>query len=533
MIIRFRGKDGAYRVQADAQNTFSEVIEKLQAQLPGTSNITVSNNPNEIGEPKQPMWNQTVQELGIAHGDMFYIHYINDTEIQESEGPVSHEENALTDDPLDLFLSTKDGLISRDQTHLCTHGSKGMCEYCQPLAPWNEEYQQEKGIKHTSIHAWRKKIIEGGGVLEENDYKVNVNCRNPHKPWPAGYCSSCQPSAITLQFQKFRMVDHVEFISPKIVEQFIEFWRQTSKQRVGFLIGRYKEYEAVPLGIKAEVHAIWEPEQINDVDAIMLGSQPTSKVLRACELLELEVVGFVFTDLLDAGQGKVVCKRHIDSYFLTSLELSFAAKMQNTYKHNLLGQKFSSRFVTCCISGNSLGDIDIACYQASTQAEALLDADLIVPSTNPAVVRVLPESQSRYVPEIFYKRINEYKLTVLENAKPSFPVDYLVVSCSHGFSQTEVNMQSFTIENRRELRGQTYSQLAEYFNLNQNYNINLEKLFDFHALLYLLNSNVLSKHEEGQLKQLLQAVNAGGDVDSLKAEFLQCPGIVALLKMSQ
>jgi nuclear protein localization family protein 4 len=375
------------------------------------------------------------------------------------------------EDPVDVYWEKADGKIPRPKdTRFCKHSDRAMCDYCMPLEvtplhqtsrgaltnlqPYDATYQAENKIKHLSYHAYLRKLDLATNKpsnaktsfvppLDEPDYRVKVPCPSgSHASWPDGICTKCQPSAITLQLQQYRMVDHVEFANPAIINRFLDFWRKNASQRFGYLLGHYETYERVPMGVRAVVEAIHEPPQEGDVDGIKVGMpwEDEARVEALAADCGLRVVGVIFTDLTPdtTDATKVVCKRHAKSFFLSSLETLFAARLQREHRNpsRFSGTgHFSSKFVTCVVTGNEKSEVEVQAYQASDQAMAIVGADIAEPSVDPSVVRIREDdgTSKRYVPDVFYRYKNAYGINVQESARPSFPVDYLLVSLTHGF----------------------------------------------------------------------------------------------------
>ncbi|CCJ28392.1 unnamed protein product [Pneumocystis jirovecii] len=494
---------------------FFIIIEICQEQDLGK--IEISKNPHGGYFLASFLIGRSINELGFVHGDIIYVNVKNNDKNSVSSGEkVAHNpvkkphdvRQKVIQDSVDDFLDTQDGKIPNTQNMLCKHGLKGMCEYCMPLDPYDSNYLKQNKIKHQSFHSYLRKISKSNSgsdnvpLLVEPFYGVKKDCQTGHKPWPLGICTKCQPSAVTLQTQEFRMVDHVEFSDSSLIDTFLNYWRLSGHQRFGYLYGRYEPYDAVPLGIKAVVEAIYEPPQENEPNGIslILPWNEESTVNEVAHLFGLKKVGMIFTDLTDddSGKGTVICKRHV--VFAATMQL----KHKNVTKWSKTGE-FGSKFVTCVVSANKEGGIDIFAYQVSNTAMALVDAKIIEPSVDPNTMLIRKEHDV-YIPEVFFQKINQYKTQVQENAKSSFPIEYLLVTLTHGFPIKSESIFSsasgtFLIENRASIgQVQNINALAERIKpiLEQPYGDAIKALCDFHFLTYLWSLDILDK-EDGTL----------------------------------
>ncbi|KAL1917483.1 uncharacterized protein VTP21DRAFT_3876 [Calcarisporiella thermophila] len=550
MLVRIRSREGALRLEVNPTDDFIILKDKIMdaLKLTDASRVIISNQPSGGNATTLASCvGRTIQDLGIKHGDLLFITIPADdnTAIDSSKSENATTEPSATpipsvkQDAVDDFLEKQDGLIKRGRDpKFCKHADNGMCDYCMPLEPYDQHYLDQNKIKHLSFHAYlrqlnaqqkKKQSSTALPPLEEPDFRVKIPCSSGHPSWPVAICTKCQPSAITLQRQPFRMVDHVEFSNARLIDNFIHHWRITGLQRFGYLYGRLEPYNEVPLGIKAVVEAIYEPPQENASDGIELAlpweeESAIDEVARECGLVR---VGMIYTDLLDdgTGQGTVVCKRHVGSYFLSSLECTFSAQMQlrhpNPTRFSATG-KFGSKFVTCVISGNEQSQISVSAYQVSVTCMGMVNADIIQASMEPGLMLVRESTNQRYVPEVFYKFKNEYNATVQKSAKPAFPVDYLLVTVTHGFPHDESPLfgstSAFPIENRGGIETQDLTAIRKHLGSDiiagtAPKSTIANAISDFHLLTYIRETSMFDPND---YKQLCRAATLRTDVEVTK-----------------
>lgn len=185
--------------------------------------LSISNQPNNSRAfPKDG--GATLEEFGIKHGDMLFFTVkaaAAGAVLKDSTEQVTTS-SSVKEHPIDELLSKENGLIKRTKdVNFCRHGANGMCDYCMPLEPYDQKYLSENKIKHMSFQSYLRKVgiistasnkkpsVSVMSSLEEPSFKVDPKCDAGHEPYPKSMCAKCQPSAVVLQQQTFRFIDHV------------------------------------------------------------------------------------------------------------------------------------------------------------------------------------------------------------------------------------------------------------------------------------------------------------------------------------
>ncbi|KAK8376851.1 hypothetical protein O3P69_010052 [Scylla paramamosain] len=569
MIIRVQSADGTKRVEVKPTDTTKTLYEKVYEIHNLSSFDFTLTTSRDIKSEIASSSRKTLKGCKLNHGDMLFLHKLdtegkNGSSIKSKENEIfghpvagsssssntssrslpSTSKNAMKSSPststssgtsqqiasriksmveedeVDRILAKEDGRIPRKQNpQLCRHGSTNKCVHCIPLDPWDENYLKEQNIKHLSFTSYLRKLTSGVDKgkfvsLDDINCRIKAGCKD-HPPWPKGICSKCQPSAITLNRQSYRHVDNVMFENPNLVERFLNYWRVTGHQRLGFLYGRYEPHLDVPLGIKATVVAVYEPPQEGTRDHVKLLPDPRKDLVdEIAKGLGLTCVGWIFTDLvpLDANNGTVRYLRHAGTYFLSAHEVITAAHLQHLHPNpcRLSPEgRFGSKFVTVIVTGDQNNQVHMEGYQVSNQCQSVVRDKCLIPTKDAPELAYIKESTAeQYVPDVYFKEKDQYNNEVVRLGRP-LPVEYLLLDCpvstpNEPLYTFAVNEASFPVANRMvEGHLQDFTTLAAYLKKFTDDQF-LEAMSDLHVLIYIAAMDMLPLRE--YIGPLLEAV---------------------------
>ncbi|KAA3671188.1 nuclear protein localization protein 4 [Paragonimus westermani] len=291
MIVRVQSPWGTKKFDVSESDKYEKLVELIASEFKIGSTCTWCLATSRDGSGRISCSSSTrLAKLGLKHGDMIFLldkpqsafrsapgdgeAYVEDHHVVDvrPKNPFGSSVNVVEDD-IDQELAKMDGQIKRKRNEqLCHHPPLGKCIHCAPLEPYDEAYLEhlDPPVKFMSFHAYLRKLSGGHGkgkfvTLENLSCRVRSGCHD-HSPWPDGICTKCQPNPITLEIQSYRHVDYVQIENGQLMEIFLDFWRQTGRQRIGLMLGRYAHHDIVgspSLSIKAVVSAIYEPQQVS------------------------------------------------------------------------------------------------------------------------------------------------------------------------------------------------------------------------------------------------------------------------------
>ncbi|XP_047400255.1 nuclear protein localization protein 4 homolog isoform X2 [Sciurus carolinensis] len=455
IIIRVQSPDGVKRITATKRETAATFLKKVAKEFGFQNNgFSVYINRNKTGEITASS-SKSLHLLKIKHGDLLF-----------------------------LFPSSLAGPSSEMETST----PPGLKAFGAP------------NVVEDEIDQYLSK--QDGKIYRSRDPQL---CRHG----PLGKCVHCVP------LEKYRHVDNIMFENHTVADRFLDFWRKTGNQHFGYLYGRYTEHKDIPLGIRAEVAAIYEPPQIGTQNSLELLEDPKAEVVdEIAAKLGLRKVGWIFTDLVseDTRKGTVRYSRNKDTYFLSSEECITAGDFQNKHPNACRlspDGHFGSKFVTAVATGGPDNQVHFEGYQVSNQCMALVRDECLLPCKDAPELGYAKESSSeQYVPDVFYKDIDKFGNEITQLARP-LPVEYLIIDITTTFPKDPVytfsiSQNPFPIENRDVLgETQDFHSLATYLSQNTS-SVFLDTISDFHLLLFLVTNEVMPLQDSISL--LLEAV---------------------------
>ena len=190
-------------------------------------------------------------------------------------------------------------------------------------------------------------------------YTKQNNCKNH----PAEkYCNKCIPPNIIIKKQTYSQVNLVSFMNLEEIHKFLQPWIDNffQEQRMAFLYGYYIIEKEPPCNVTAIVETLYEPPQFGNNNSFSLKEDKDKSLIDILSNgLSLQCIGWIFTTLKE-GNTK-----------LRSHEVIKAAKYQQEYNSLHSSGCHISRFITCVVSPNDLGECKYDTYMVSDMCQAL------------------------------------------------------------------------------------------------------------------------------------------------------------------
>ncbi|ELA42613.1 uncharacterized protein VICG_00365 [Vittaforma corneae ATCC 50505] len=392
-------------------------------------------------------------------------------------------------DKMTVYMAYDMGEIQEYKPEItCTHSPDAVCPKCVDLDRSDRVVEPDKKVKYLSHGSYLQTLKDRSMNEEVFDYETKICDQHPSNQ----KCSKCMEKTITLMGQQYRYIDYVEFDSKSIVENFINRFKETHRQKIGLLVGRYAEYSDVPMGRKAVVSGIWEIEQECFPDGAVLTDIPTKFFTE-----ELKILGVIYTDLIFKN-GEICSHKRMGNYIVSTVELSFI---------NFLREKLDNKALFgVCVAANDEKQVITEIFMVSEQFAALSKANAISLTTDPTKFKANRE--------IVYCVIDEYGNKVSKEADPFFPVYYFIVKCENGFKENPLFIHNI------EIKKPTLKKLSGYF--GNDFRINKLKNFSIlTSLAKYIPNNILGELIESVIRNdqvLLNSVVHSKDFISFKNE---------------
>jgi len=511
MIIRIQSAKGVRRIEVGKNESLKTLYSKANQLFDLSDCCKIYGDRNKTEEI--PKTSATVVGHGLNHGDMLYMYVeggFATPASQSSKTPVT-EEVKVVEDEIDQVLWKENGRIKREGSE-----NSGVFKMEKlSIEPWDEGYLREKKIKFLSFHAYMRQQTAGA---DKGKYFRLQGFKAASKVDASNKTVYNLPSAVTLNSQKFRFVDNIVFENKFIVDRFLNYWRSNGHQRMAFLYGRYVKHPDVPLGIRAEICALYEPPQGTSQDKVTFEIDSNSKNILADKIankMGLQKIGWIITDLAAMGKGdKFKNFRNSDTHFLSAEECITAAHFQNLYPNpcRLASDgTYGSKFVTVVVSGDKENLMAFEGYQVSTQCMSLVADGCLVPTLDAPELGYIKESSPElFVADVYYKEKDKYGNQVQKLAQP-LPLEYLLTDVPTAFTRATL----FTASNEtaefpacnREFVGQTQTiQALNSYLKKFSEDKFIDAISDFNVLFFLAKNPSISLLDE--MDMLFEAVRA-------------------------